>query len=76
MASDYKTYRAYLSHPRFLEVKKVAWQRANGACEMCRSRRPKDTHHLRYPKWGTFDVPENLLVVCRECHCKIHGKES
>lgn len=35
-----------------------------------------EVHHLQYPPWGTFDVIENLLAVCHECHCTIHGKEA
>lgn len=30
---------------------------------------------MKYPAWGTFDVPENLLPVCHQCHCAIHGKD-
>ena len=44
-------------------------------CERCGERPPTEPHHLKYPPWGTFDVPENLLVVCHPCHCALHGKE-
>jgi hypothetical protein len=30
--------------------------------------------NLRYPPWGSFDVPENMIAVCHQCHCEIHGK--
>lgn len=50
-------------------------QRAGGICERCRRRPATEPHHLRYPKWGTFDVPENLIAVCHACHCELHGKE-
>jgi hypothetical protein len=56
-------------------VRALAFKRANGHCEKCGIRPPTEPHHLRYPKWGTFDVPENLLAICHECHCEIHGKE-
>jgi hypothetical protein len=45
-------------------------------CERCHGRPPTEPHHLRYPPWGTFDVPENMIAVCHPCHCEIHGKES
>lgn len=72
--APYGTYREYLKHPRFLAVRKVVFERADGLCERCKSRPPTEPHHLRYPPWGAFDVPENLLAVCHPCHCEIHGK--
>lgn len=73
---EYATYREYLQHPRFLKVKAEVFARAGGKCERCSLRPPKDPHHLRYPPWGEFDVPENLIAICHECHCEIHGKAS
>jgi hypothetical protein len=70
----YHSYAEYLRHPRFLEVRAVAFKRAGGRCERCGQRPPSEPHHLRYPPWGTFDVPENLIAICHQCHCEIHGK--
>lgn len=72
----YRTYAEYLRHPRFLAVRERVFTRAAGSCERCGSRPPKDPHHLRYPPWGEFDVPENIIAICHECHCEIHGKAS
>lgn len=72
--ASYRTYAEYLQHPRFLAVKAEVFARANGRCERCQQRPPRDPHHLRYPPWGAFDVPENLIAICHECHCEIHGK--
>lgn len=72
----YSTYQEYLQHPRYRKVRAIAIQRSNGFCERCGKRPYTEVHHLKYPKWGTFDVPENLQVVCHECHCEIHGKEN
>lgn len=44
-------------------------------CQRCKAAPATQVHHLRYPKWGTFDVVENLMPVCYKCHCEIHGKE-
>lgn len=74
--APYRTYAEYLAHPRFLAVRAVAFARAAGRCERCQRRPPKDPHHLRYPPWGAFDVAENLIAICHECHCEIHGKAS
>jgi three-Cys-motif partner protein len=70
----YRTYDEYLRHPRFLKIRAEVFTRAAGTCERCRSRPPTEPHHLRYPPWGTFDVPENMIAVCHPCHCEIHGK--
>lgn len=70
----YRTYAEYLKHPRFLKIRAEVFERAAGLCERCRKRPPTEPHHLRYPPWGTFDVPENMIAVCHPCHCEIHGK--
>ena len=70
----YRTYAEYLRHPRFLQVRKAAFDRAGGRCERCRGRPPSEPHHLRYPPWGAFDIPTTLIAVCHRCHCDIHGK--
>lgn len=72
----YATYAEYLRHPRFRAVRRQVIERAGGICERCRSRPVTEVHHVRYPPWGTFDVPENLIAICHPCHCKEHGKPS
>lgn len=72
----YSNYHEYLKHPRYLIVRAEAIKRAAGICEKCNERPVTEVHHLRYPKWGTFDTSDNLLAVCHQCHCKIHGKEN
>lgn len=72
--APYRTYREYLRHPRFLAVRAQAFKRAGGWCERCGLSPPTEPHHLHYPPWGAFDVPENIIAVCHRCHCEIHGK--
>lgn len=74
--APYRGYREYLRHPRFREIRAEVFHRAGGLCERCCDRTPTEPHHLRYPPWGTFDVPENMIAVCHGCHCEIHGKAS
>lgn len=71
----YSTYSEYLKHPNFLSVKRRVLERDGGECVFCRQP-SRVVHHLRYPRWGTFDVPDNLITVCHTCHCVIEGKES
>jgi three-Cys-motif partner protein len=72
----YSSYAEYLRHPQFKAIRALVFRRAAGACERCLQRPPTEPHHLRYPPWGMIDVPENLIAVCHECHCEIHGKAS
>jgi hypothetical protein len=72
--APYRGYQEYLRHPRFLEIRAEVFRRAGGKCEQCGQRPPTEPHHLRYPPWGTFDVPENMIAVCHLCHCEVHGK--
>lgn len=72
----YRTYREYLKHPQFLKIRQMVVERSHGICEKCDQNPMTEVHHLRYPKWGTFDVPENLVAVCHRCHCEYHGVEN
>ena len=73
--TEYKTYNDYLLHPEFKKVRTVAMEKAKHVCQNCFKKKATQVHHLEYPKWGEFDIPENLLPVCYSCHCKIHGKD-
>ena len=53
------------------KVKALAWERANGRCEICRSDKPRDTHHIDFGKDN--HSLENLQVLCRKCHKRLHA---
>jgi hypothetical protein len=77
----YRTYEEYRRHPVFLAAREVAMRRTDGRCSHCGAP-ATEVHHvpnqngLKYPPWGTFDVPSNLQPVCHDCHCRIEGKTS
>lgn len=73
---SYSTYEEYRDLPEFKAIRAQVFARARGVCERCGQRPPTEAHHITYPAWGTLDVPENMIAVCHECHCEIHGKES
>ena len=68
----YSRYAEYLKHPIFLAVVETAKERSGGLCEKCGNKAKIEPHHIRYCKWGEFDTPENLLMLCRECHANEH----
>jgi len=73
--SEYQSYDEYLRHPRYRCVRAEAMRRTDGRCTRC-DRPASEVHHVRYPPWGEFDVPENLEPLCHQCHCDEHGKEN
>jgi hypothetical protein len=45
-------------------------------CEQCHASSGIDFHHVRYCKWGEFDPPDNILLLCRDCHETAHTCDS
>ena len=39
-------------------------------CELCRSKDNLDLHHKKY-----INKRDNVMIVCRLCHSKLHSKE-
>ncbi len=75
MSSEYSSYQEYLCHPRFKAVRKTVLEAARYLCADCKRARATEVHHIKYPPWGEFDQPENLIPICHSCHCKRHGNE-
>jgi hypothetical protein len=69
---SYQTYSEYLKTPEFIATVAAVRSRAKGVCEDCKKAVGVDPHHVRYCKWGQFDPPENLLLLCRRCHERRH----
>ena len=73
-----KRYQKLLNSPRWAEVKRIVWQRAQGLCERCREegiaagvlpngyiRAGKDCHHIK-PVEGakTLYGPDGMIARC------------
>jgi len=46
---------------------------------MCKHKRATDPHHKKYTaRWwkGEIDSVDNLIMLCHDCHCEVHGKEN
>lgn len=74
----FSSYDEYLQSQEFATIRKQAFQRSSGICEICHKDPATEAHHLKYPNWrdGEIDIPGNLVAICHPCHCKIHGKEN
>ena len=70
--TTYKTYEEYLKAPEFLNAVNQARTLAGGVCEACREPKVTEPHHVKYCRWGEFDVAENLKMLCRSCHEMAH----
>lgn len=71
-------YMLELSRSNWRRIKKVVLERDGYVCMQCgKVNRLSTVHHIiSYRNGGTHDL-NNLVVLCRSCHCKIerHGEE-
>jgi hypothetical protein len=61
---QYGDYQEYLRHPVFQAVRAFTLKKP-AKCQC--GAKASEVRHLRYPLWGTFDLPSNLRPVCGEC---------
>ena len=68
-------YSAYLATPEWAKRRYLAFQRAQGICEGCRSAVPVHVHHLNYEHAGD-ELLYELVALCRECHQRVHPEKA
>ena len=74
---QYKNYEEYLKSPKWQQVKNdYADNEQIEHCLGCDCKfgnyETPEYHHFKYSKDFNDDSWENLLIVCRECHQKLH----
>jgi len=65
-------YKEYIASAKWKKKRTEALRRAGYRCEKCKihnSVRRLDVHHLNYEHFKN-ERPEDLIVVCAECHFK------
>ena len=67
-------YREYLRTAHWLRVRVLALERARHACALCPSTERLEVHHRSYQRRG-FEQPEDVIVLCADCHSRHHRKE-
>ena len=65
-------YQEYLESDKWIELRRLARDRADNQCEFCGGS-PDHVHHVRYPKRYAEDHIDNLVVACEKCYRKMHG---
>jgi 5-methylcytosine-specific restriction endonuclease McrA len=68
-------YREYLLSSEWLAKRREVFQRANFRCEKCGKGGWLQVHHLTYERRG-YELLEDLMALCADCHAGMHGRES
>jgi hypothetical protein len=66
-------YAAYLRSQAWAHRKAEALERAGRRCQVCGHDRRLDVHHNTYERIGA-ELPGDLVVLCRLCHNRFHGR--
>ena len=60
----------------FYNVKSAVLHRDNYKCQICGEKQAKlEVHHIRFRSQGGSNSMDNLVVLCSECHSKVHSGE-
>lgn len=69
---NHMPYKDYLKTDWWKEVREAALERANHRCQVCNGTRGGlNVHHRTYERRG-FENPEDVIVLCRDCHALFH----
>jgi hypothetical protein len=64
-------YQRYRKSTTWLEIREHALIRSKRKCEGCGISNSKlDVHHDNYERVGGNELPQDLLVLCPDCHAK------
>lgn len=66
-------YKDYLQTHHWKETRENALIKSNYKCALCNSIVQLNVHHKTYENRGN-EKPEDLIVLCRNCHAKFHDK--
>lgn len=66
-------YKEYLQTEHWKVTRLKALKKANYKCEVCNSKEDLNVHHKTYINRGN-EKPEDLIVLCHDCHAKFHDK--
>lgn len=68
-------YSQYLRTEHWFRVRSLALERARHECALCPANRDLQVHHRSYARKG-FEQPEDVIVLCDECHRRHHARIS
>lgn len=65
-------YRQFLKTDYWRKTRDAALARGHNECAICASKTNLDVHHRTYERRGC-ERPEDLIVLCHNCHRLFHG---
>ena len=70
---DRRLYDWYIQSESWKSKREWALTLLGRQCSVCGLRHSLDVHHLSYDRMG-YELPSDLLILCRDCHEAQHGK--
>lgn len=67
-------YNRYLRSPEWREKRKIALANAKNRCQLCNRSKNLEVHHRTYERFE-HELPEDLTVLCQECHQKFSNHQ-
>ncbi len=67
-------YDLYLQTDHWKETRQKALKAAKYKCNKCNKGKRLQVHHLSYIRRG-HEHSKDLIVLCRACHAKVHGRK-
>lgn len=68
-----KTINQYYSSTAWAKIKTDLFFLRGKRCEVCGSYKQIQVHHLTYENFGGNEEPNDLVILCSDCHQKEHG---
>lgn len=72
-AAAVRRHADYLNSDIWQRTRRLALEFYGGACCLCNSNLDLNVHHRTYERLGDERLAD-LIVLCRDCHAKYHGK--
>ena len=69
-----KEYQDYLKSPEWQGKRQLFYARAGHRCQLCNAEGELHAHHRTYERVGN-EHPDDVTVLCADCHAKFHGIE-
>jgi 5-methylcytosine-specific restriction endonuclease McrA len=66
-------YRDYLQTQHWQDTRRSKLRSSGYRCQLCNQGGTLDVHHRTYERRGCEEMAD-LIVLCRPCHSKFHGK--
>lgn len=66
-------YEEYLHSDWWIVIRALSKKRSRNMCALCSSPEHLNVHHRSYKNLGK-EKPEDVIVLCQDCHEKHHGK--